>query len=105
MSKILIIDTSDNKKIRIELEVNGKKEVLISDSKNIRSQKTLLLIGKILKDKKIAVNTLSEIKVNKGPGSFTGLRVGVSIANTISFFLKIPINGKPIGYLEEPVYN
>lgn len=105
MSKILIIDTSDNKKVKIELEVNGKKEVLISDSKNIRSQKTLLLIEKILKDKKIAVSELSEIKVNKGRGSFTGLRVGVSIANAISFFLKIPINGKKIGYLEEPVYN
>lgn len=105
MSKILIIDTSDNKKITIELEVNGKKEVLVSDSKNIKSQKTLLLIEKILKDKKIAVSELSEIKVNKGPGSFTGLRVGVSIANAISFFLKIPINSKKIGYLEEPVYN
>lgn len=105
MSKILIIDTSDNKKIIIGLEIDGKKEILISKSKNIRSQKTLLLIEKILKDKKIPVNELSEIRVNKGPGSFTGLRVGISIANAISFFLKIPINGNVIGYLEEPVYN
>ncbi|MFH1536127.1 MAG: hypothetical protein ABIC96_03620 [Patescibacteria group bacterium] len=34
------------------------------------------------------------IEVETGPGSFTGLRVGVSVANALGFALNIPVNGK-----------
>ena len=105
MQNILIIDTSDNKTIKIGLETNGKEEVIVSDSRNLKSQACLFLIEKVLKQKKLKLEDLSSIKVNKGPGSFTGLRVGISIANALSFLLKIPINDKKIGDLEEPVYN
>lgn len=105
MKNVLIIDTSDNKTVKIVLEINGKKEIAVSDSKNLKSQTCLTLINKVLEKKNLSIYDLSEIKLNKGPGSFTGLRVGISIANAFSYFLKIPINGKKIGDLEEPVYN
>lgn len=105
MSNILDIDTSNNKKIKIGLTIKDKKKLLVSDSKNLRSQTCLLLIDKILQDKKLEPKDLSQIRINTGPGSYTGLRVGIAIANTLSYLLKIPINNKKIGDLEEPVYN
>lgn len=105
MENILNIDTSDNKTIKISLITNGKEELIVSDSKNLKSQTCLLLIEKILKQKNLKLKDLSSIQVNKGPGSFTGLRIGVSIANTLSFLLNIPVNNKKIGDFEEPVYN
>ncbi len=42
---------------------------------------------------------LSELHIFTGPGSFTGLRIGATIINTLSQELKIPIydqNGKPL---------
>ena len=39
---------------------------------------------------------LEGIEVETGPGSFTGLRVGVSVANALGFALGIPVNGKKV---------
>ena len=36
---------------------------------------------------------LTGIIVNAGPGSFTGLRIGLSVANTIAYSQNIPIVG------------
>lgn len=38
-------------------------------------------------------HSLTAIGVMKGPGSFTGLRIGLSVANTLSDSLKVPIVG------------
>ncbi|MGA2911177.1 MAG: tRNA (adenosine(37)-N6)-threonylcarbamoyltransferase complex dimerization subunit type 1 TsaB [Candidatus Levyibacteriota bacterium] len=105
MGKVLKIDTSDNQKITIELEFNGKKEKLVEDSTFLRSEATLPAIDKLLKQNNLAIKEVDQIKVSKGPGSFTGLRVGVAIANALAFLLKIPVNHKKVGELEEPVYN
>jgi len=44
---------------------------------------------------------IKEIKVNVGPGSFTGTRVGVAVANALGFALSIKVNGKK---MVKPVY-
>ncbi|HUD05045.1 MAG TPA: tRNA (adenosine(37)-N6)-threonylcarbamoyltransferase complex dimerization subunit type 1 TsaB [Patescibacteria group bacterium] len=105
MAKTLRIDTSDNKKISVELEINGKKNKLIKEATLLRSEATLPAIDKLLRNSKSKIEEIEKVEVNKGPGSFTGLRVGVAIANALSFLLKIPVNGKKVGELEEPVYN
>jgi tRNA threonylcarbamoyladenosine biosynthesis protein TsaB len=105
MAKILTIDTANNKEITIGLENNGKKSEIRQDSTILRSEAALPIIEKLLKINNLEIDQITEIRINKGPGSFTGLRVGVSIANALGFLLKIPVNGKRIGELEEPVYN
>jgi len=87
---ILYIDTSDSSETKIGLD----NKIYKFENKDHKSQKLLSLIDKILKKEKKSIEDISEIKVNLGPGSFTGLRVGISVANTLSWALDIPINNK-----------
>ncbi len=105
MKKILLIDTSDNKKIKVGLKVDRNAFYLSSSPTALKSQVVLVLIDKLLKKHGLQATDLTQIEVNLGPGSFTGLRVGVSVANALGFSLKIPINGKKVGDLAEPLYN
>jgi tRNA threonylcarbamoyladenosine biosynthesis protein TsaB len=102
--KILIIDTADNKKNTVGLKINNKEYLLTENIPSNKEQVLLLMIDKILKKYKIEPKNLSAIQVNVGPGSYTGLRVGLAIANTLSFALKIPVNGKKIGEIILPIY-
>lgn len=102
--KTLIIDSSNNKEIVVGLQIDSKKYFLKHKTDSRKAQVILPMIEKILKKHSIKLDDLDEIKVNAGPGSFTGLRIGTSIANVLGFALKIPVNGKNIGELVEPVY-
>ncbi|EKD89982.1 MAG: peptidase M22 glycoprotease [uncultured bacterium] len=93
---ILYINTKDQKVIRIELRDKGKVISEMSEENEYGSQALLPLIDKILKTEKLTLKDLIGIEVETGPGSFTGLRVGVSVANALGFALVIPVNGKKI---------
>ncbi|OGH37527.1 MAG: hypothetical protein A3B44_02955 [Candidatus Levybacteria bacterium RIFCSPLOWO2_01_FULL_38_21] len=99
---ILVIDTSDSSNIKVGLRVNNQEYKI--NQKMKRAQVVLRLIDKLLTKHKLSIYDLNKIKVNTGPGSFTGLRVSISIANALGFFLKIPINGKKVGELAHPKY-
>lgn len=49
------------------------------------------MIKKLLDQNKINLNLINGIIFFKGPGSFTGLRIGASIANSLSYYLNVPI--------------
>lgn len=100
----LIIDTADNKKNIVGLKINDKEYLQIEDVASNKTQMILPMIDKILKKYEIEMKDISAIQVNVGPGSYTGLRVGLSIANAFSFVLKIPINGKKVGEIILPIY-
>jgi len=87
MKKILAIDTTISRKATIKL-IEGEKSTEIS------GDSPLPLIDKLLKKCHTNLSELTDLTVNIGPGSYTGLRVGSSIANTLSNILKIKINGK-----------
>ncbi len=91
----LIIDTTDNTKTKIALEIDGDLFTL-SQEGPVRSQVALILIDKLLKKNNLKPQDVDEISVNSGPGSFTGTRVGVSIANALGFGLDIKVNGSKI---------
>lgn len=41
-----------------------------------------------------SVNDIQGIVIFKGPGSFTGLRIGASVANALAYGLQVPIVGQ-----------
>lgn len=47
----------------------------------------------ILTQNSILLNSIEGIICYKGPGSFTGLRIGMSVANALAYALDIPIIG------------
>ncbi len=101
---ILILDTADNKKITVGLIINGQKDIQVKEITSNKTQIILPMIEEILKKHLLKPEDLSGIQINPGPGSFTGLRVGLAIANSLSFALKIPINGKKVGEIILPIY-
>ena len=50
-----------------------------------------VFIENVLKESKIERSQLDAIAVSKGPGSYTGLRIGVSAAKGLCFALNIPL--------------
>lgn len=88
----LYIDTSDSKEVIIKLDDKEFKE----SAKEEKAQKLLPFIKEKLEDEDRALEDLKEIKVHTGPGSFTGLRVGVSVANALGWTLRIPVNGQDL---------
>jgi tRNA threonylcarbamoyladenosine biosynthesis protein TsaB len=55
------------------------------------AEKLHVFIGEILKEKNLRFNELAAIAVSKGPGSYTGLRIGVSAAKGLCFSLDKPL--------------
>jgi tRNA threonylcarbamoyladenosine biosynthesis protein TsaB len=50
-----------------------------------------LFIRNILSEANVSINQLNGIAVSKGPGSYTGLRIGVSAAKGLAYALGIPL--------------
>ena len=98
------IDTSNLTLVMVSLEGDGKT-VSRSSVPDKKTQDVLPFIDELLKEKGKTIQDLTEISVVEGPGSFTGLRVGIAIANTLGTLLKIPINGLPVGMLVKPRYS
>lgn len=55
------------------------------------AEKLHVFIEEIIKEANINFSDLKAIAVSKGPGSYTGLRIGVSAAKGLSFALNIPL--------------
>lgn len=101
---VLSLDTSQYDQLIVGLEIGGEKKVIEEKFDYRKSQGVLPMIERILKDENLSFSELDEIQVATGPGSYTGLRVGVAIANTLGIMLQIPINGQEIGKAADPVY-
>ena len=87
----LYIDTHSNN-INICLFKDGSLlKHVTSESVQQHSVVVLPTIRALLSEFSITVDNLEEILVINGPGSFTGVRIGVTIAKTLSFCLNIPI--------------
>ena len=98
----LHIDTASNKEIKVGLKVDNQEFSMTRKIGTQKSQVVLSLIDELLKKHNVSITTIKSIKVNIGPGSFTGLRVGISVANALGWTLGIPVNGKK--NLAQPQY-
>lgn len=64
-------------------------------SKNNHSVEVMPTIARLVERQGCTMRDLSGIAVSLGPGSFTGLRIGMSIAKGLCLGLEIPIIGVP----------
>lgn len=92
MALILNIETS-TKVCSVALAKNGEtihvKEEL--GEQYIHSEKLTVFIEELINNTEYTLNDLDAICVSKGPGSYTGLRIGVSCAKGLCYALKIPL--------------
>tara|TARA_B100000767_G_scaffold38163_1_gene32120 strand:+ start:1789 stop:2466 length:678 start_codon:yes stop_codon:yes gene_type:complete len=62
-----------------------------NDENYSHSKRLHVYINELLEESGVSPNDLSAICVSKGPGSYTGLRIGVSSAKGLCFALSIPL--------------
>ena len=88
---LLLIDTSQEK-ASVALSRDGK--VLFSEENKISKEHASWLhtaIGRILREADISLRELKAVAVIAGPGSYTGLRVGMAAAKGFCYALDIPL--------------
>lgn len=89
----LVIDTSD-KTARFGLFADGKLVDSIEWEAHRELSKTFYIkLDKLLGQNDLKYQDLDSIVIVRGPGSFTGLRIGVVIVNTFSYALGIETAG------------
>lgn len=88
---ILQIDTA-TEICSVSISLNGKTIGKIEATEpNVHASNLTIYIAELLKDLKLDYNALSAVCVSKGPGSYTGLRIGVSTAKGLCYALGIPL--------------
>lgn len=90
---ILAIDTSSETMGIAIYEQDKLKVEYISNSKNQHSVRLMPAIHQLMSDAMLAPKDLSRIVVAKGPGSYTGVRIGLTTAKTLAWSLNIPVIG------------
>ena len=88
---ILFIDTHEEL-ITIALKNKDKLFIKTKESEYSHSVFTMPMIKEIFEENNLNVKDLDKIIVVNGPGSFTGIRIGLTIAKTLAYTLNIKIN-------------
>ncbi|KIO56687.1 tRNA (adenosine(37)-N6)-threonylcarbamoyltransferase complex dimerization subunit type 1 TsaB [Caldifermentibacillus hisashii] len=90
---ILAIDTSTNV---LGVGIASNEKIIgeyITNIKRNHSTRVLPAIDFLLKDCGMDIKEINKIIVANGPGSYTGLRIGLTIGKTLAWTLNIPIVG------------
>nr|WP_315219512.1 tRNA (adenosine(37)-N6)-threonylcarbamoyltransferase complex dimerization subunit type 1 TsaB [uncultured Flavobacterium sp.] len=92
MSFILNIETA-TKNCSVSIAKNGETILCkeIAEEGYSHAEKLHVFIEDIVKEAAISMHDLVAIAVSQGPGSYTGLRIGVSAAKGLCFALNIPL--------------
>ncbi|MCK8522421.1 tRNA (adenosine(37)-N6)-threonylcarbamoyltransferase complex dimerization subunit type 1 TsaB [Aquimarina sp. D1M17] len=92
MAYILCIETSTTN-CSVALALHGKVIASLEDydTKYSHAERLHVYIDRVIKEGGIRIDQLSAVAVSKGPGSYTGLRIGVSTAKGLCYALDIPL--------------
>ena len=101
--KILSIDTSSPVCAVAILEDNNLIKELSQNNGLTHSEKLMPMISQILTETNLNLKYIDLLVCDKGPGSFTGIRIGVSTVKAFTDSLNIPCIG--ISSLEALAYN
>ena len=87
---LLCIDTTKQKAV-IALNNNGIKSVHEIPESKKHSEALLTELEEFLCENKITINDVTHLGAVTGPGSFTGIRIGMATIKAFSFALNLPI--------------
>lgn len=92
--KVLSLDTSVSKNLGLAISQDQSiiSQETIESSFDL-AEEIVLAIGRFLKKSDLSLNSLDGFAVNVGPGSFTGLRIGLSCVKALSFATGKPLVG------------
>ncbi|ATZ73908.1 tRNA (adenosine(37)-N6)-threonylcarbamoyltransferase complex dimerization subunit type 1 TsaB [Idiomarina sp. X4] len=90
MKSLLAIDTS-TENCSVALVHDGKLTTRDIESPREHSQKLLPFVEEVLDSAGVSLAELDGLVVGAGPGSFTGVRIGVSMAQGLAFSADLPV--------------
>jgi tRNA threonylcarbamoyladenosine biosynthesis protein TsaB len=88
---IICIETATNLCSVALCDSSGVISVKESNEPKSHASMLTILIGELLKENMMRPRDLDAVAVSKGPGSYTGLRIGVSVAKGITYAASIPL--------------
>jgi tRNA threonylcarbamoyladenosine biosynthesis protein TsaB len=99
----LCIDTSNSLSTTVKIDNQGQiREKIVSGK--MKSQQVLPVLENIIRDSNLTSEKISQISVNTGPGSFTGIRVGITVAKVLALLLGVKINDRAPSDEINPLY-
>lgn len=93
--KLLAIETTGAKASVALVDELGTVTVQGSDETMNHLQHLIPMIQQLMTNCALSINDISGILVSEGPGSFTGIRIGMATAKALAQALKVPIVGVP----------
>ena len=84
----LIIDVANEKIFLVIITINGIYSITHENTK-INYEKLTLIIKDFLNSNNLKITEINEIYVNKGPGSFAGIRNSLSVVKAFNIAKKI----------------
>lgn len=91
-AKILSIDTA-TAACSVAIRLDGRIYERYQEGTNVHSKVLLSMVQSVLQDAHLAATDLDAVAVSQGPGSFTGLRIGVGVAQGIAYGVGCPMIG------------
>ncbi|EKY3243234.1 tRNA (adenosine(37)-N6)-threonylcarbamoyltransferase complex dimerization subunit type 1 TsaB [Cronobacter dublinensis] len=90
--RILAIDTA-TEACSVALWDNGKTSALFELCPREHTQRILPMVSEILTASGVALTSMDALAFGRGPGSFTGVRIGIGIAQGLALGAELPMVG------------
>jgi tRNA threonylcarbamoyladenosine biosynthesis protein TsaB len=93
MSTVLLHIETATKVCSVALSVDGRLVALKESASDsyIHGESLTLFIEEVFRTANLKIEHLAAVSISSGPGSYTGLRIGVSTAKGVCFGLQIPL--------------
>ncbi len=103
---ILAMDTSTDLCSIIVIANEKTKSKIKTHLKQVHAEKIIFMIEQALGNINKTINDISSVAISIGPGSFTGLRIGLSVAKGLCYALGKPLITVPtLDAMAESVFN
>jgi tRNA threonylcarbamoyladenosine biosynthesis protein TsaB len=93
MSAVLLHIETATKVCSVALSIDGRLVALKESTSDayIHGESLTLFIEEVFRTAHLKIENLAAVSISSGPGSYTGLRIGVSTAKGLCFALQIPL--------------